>query len=231
MNGRVLLVLLIFLLIMGGCSGQTHDQVVVKAETKKSRDVNAEVQIPVTKDFMPRLNFVPRSNSKTHVVLHFISNAAMNPEHPYIYEDIREIFVDYDVSPHYMIDREGEIYYLLPETRAARHAGKGELPGYPDYKDDLNDYSIGIELMAIGTEAEMGTMLSAEAYKKIPQEHIGYTEAQYQSLNMLLEDILARNKSILRNREHIIGHDEFAPERKNDPGSLFDWSKINFEGN
>jgi len=216
---------------MGGCSVQNHKEVAAKAETKKSRDVYAEIQIPVVQDFMPRLNFVPRGNSKTHVVLHFISNAAMNPENPYIYEDIREIFVDYDVSPHYMIDREGEIYYLLPETRAARHAGKGELPGYPDYKDDLNDYSIGIELMAIGTESEMGTMLSADAYKKIPQEHIGYTEAQYQSLNRLLEDILARNKKILRNREHIIGHNEYAPERKNDPGSLFDWSKINFDGN
>ncbi|MBT2644627.1 N-acetylmuramoyl-L-alanine amidase [Bacillus sp. ISL-41] len=231
MNIRVLLVLLVFLLITGGCSDQTHEEVVAKAETKKSEDVYAEIQIPVIKDFMPRLNFVPRSNSKTHVVLHFTSNAAMNPENPYIYEDIRKIFVDYDVSPHYMIDREGEIYFLLPETRAARHAGKGELAGYPEYIDDLNDYSIGIELMAIGTEVEMGTMLSADAYKKIPQEHIGYTEAQYQSLNLLLEDILARNKRILPNREHIIGHDEYAPERKNDPGSLFDWTKINLEGN
>ena len=230
MNGRVLLVLLMFLLITAGCSGQAHEEVVAKAETKVSRDVYKEIQIPVTKDFMPRLNFVPRSNSKTHVVLHFTSNAVLNPENPYIYEDIRKIFVEYDVSPHYMIDREGEIYYLLPETRAARHAGKGELPGYPEYIDDLNDYSIGIELMAIGTEEEMGTMLSEAAYKKIPQEHIGYTEAQYQSLNSLLEDILARNKKILRNRDHIIGHDEYAPERKNDPGSLFDWSKLNLEG-
>ena len=231
MKMRVLLAIFLFLRIAVGCSGQAHEEVVVKAETKKSRDVYTEVQIPVIKDFMPKLNFVPRSNSKTHVVLHFISNAAMNPENPYIYEDIRKIFVDYDVSPHYMIDREGEIYYLLPETRAARHAGKGEMPGYPEFKDDLNDYSIGIELMAIGTEAEMGMILSEDAYKKIPQEHIGYTDAQYQSLNRLLDDILARNKKILRNREHIIGHDEYAPERKNDPGSLFDWSKLNFEGN
>lgn len=228
MNGRLLLVLLVFMLVMGGCSDQTHEEVVVKAETEKSRE-NYE-KIPLIQDFMPRLNFVPRSNSKTHVVLHFISNAAMNPENPFIYEDIRKIFVDYDVSPHYMIDREGKIYYLLPETRAARHAGKGELPGFPDYKDDLNDYSIGIELMAIGTEDEMGSMLSEDAYKLISQEHIGYTEAQYKSLNLLLEDILTRNKRILRNREHIIGHNEYAPNRKNDPGSLFDWSKLEFEG-
>jgi N-acetyl-anhydromuramyl-L-alanine amidase AmpD len=90
----------------------------------------------------------------------------------------------------------------------------------------LNKYSIGIELMAIGTEAEMAPMMSVEHYKKIPKEHIGYTEAQYGALNLLLDDILTRNKKIKRDREHIIGHDEYAPERKTDPGSLFEWVKV-----
>ena len=100
----------------------------VKAEVKKTKESPAEIKIPVTKDFMPNMNFVPRSNIPTHIVLHFISNAGNNPENPYVYEDIRKIFIDYDVSPHYMIDREGEIYFLMPESRAALHAGKGEIP-------------------------------------------------------------------------------------------------------
>ena len=58
------------------------------------------------------------------------------------------------------------------------------------------------------------------------RSHIGYTEAQYKSLSLLLDDILARNKKMKRDRNHIIGHDEYAPARKTDPGSLFDWSKI-----
>lgn len=228
MKKRAILIKVVFffVLILSGCSDGLQEETVARAEVKKQRVVHTQIQIPVTKDFMPNMNFVPQSNIPTRIVLHFISNAATNPENPYIYEDIRKIFIDYDVSPHYMIDREGEIYFLLPESRAARHAGKGELPKYTEYNDQLNKYSIGIELMAIGTEEEMQKMMSSEHYKKIPQEHIGYTEAQYKALNLLLDDILARNKEIKRDRVHIIGHDEYAPERKMDPGELFEWGKI-----
>ncbi|WP_226086019.1 N-acetylmuramoyl-L-alanine amidase [Mesobacillus sp. S13] len=222
----VLWVLPLVLLMAGGCSAEIEEQVVASAEEKNPKQVQNEVRIPVIKDFMPRLNFVPSSDVKTHVVLHFSSNAVANPENPYVYEEIRQTFIDYEVSPHYMIDRNGEIYYLLPESRAARHAGKGDLLAFPEYKDHLNRYSIGIELMAIGTQEEMAPMMSAQHYKSIPQEYIGYTEAQYDALNRLLNDITARNKNINKDRKHIIGHDEYSPERKTDPGSLFDWSKI-----
>ncbi|MBS8265704.1 N-acetylmuramoyl-L-alanine amidase [Mesobacillus boroniphilus] len=218
--------MLLLLLMAGGCSASIEEEAVAKAEVEKPKVVQAGVQIPVIKDFMPRLNFVPRSDVKTHVVLHFSSNAVGNPENPYVYEEIRKVFDEYDVSPHYMIDRNGQIYYMLPETRAARHAGKGDLADFPDYADHLNRYSIGIELMAIGTGEEMATMMSTEDYKKIPQEHIGYTDAQYDALNLLLDDIVARNRNIKKDRDHIIGHDEYAPERKTDPGSLFDWSRV-----
>ncbi|WP_102264516.1 N-acetylmuramoyl-L-alanine amidase [Mesobacillus jeotgali] len=232
MNKRLVLVVLSFMIfIIGGCSEGLHEEAVARADVKESEEsLIIEKQIPLIKDFMPDMNFVPRSNVSTHVVLHFISNAANNPENPYEYEDIRKIFIDYDVSPHYMIDREGKIYFLMPESRAARHSGKGELSAFSEYKDHLNKYSIGIELLAVGTEAEMKSMMSADHYKKIPREHIGYTEEQYKALNLLLEDILARNKEIKRDRIHIIGHDEYAPERKTDPGSLFDWDRIMLEG-
>ncbi|WP_286181016.1 N-acetylmuramoyl-L-alanine amidase [Bacillus sp. ISL-37] len=215
-------------LILTGCSDRNQEEMVVMAEVKKKTKPPAEVMIPVTKDFMPNMNFVPRSNIPTHIVLHFISNAANKPENPYMYEDIRGVFIDYDVSPHYMIDRDGEIYFLLPESRAARHAGKGGIEGFPEYEDHLNKYSIGIELMAIGTEEEMQLIMSPDHYREIPAEHIGYTEAQYQALNLLIDDILARNKQIKRDRVHIIGHDEYAPDRKTDPGDLFEWDKVFF---
>jgi N-acetyl-anhydromuramyl-L-alanine amidase AmpD len=77
---------------------------------------------------------------------------------------------------------------------------------YPEYKDHLNEYSIGIEQMAIGTEAKMQPMMSIDHYGKIPKEHIGFTEAQYKSLYLLLNDILDRNKEIKRDRKHVIGH-------------------------
>jgi N-acetyl-anhydromuramyl-L-alanine amidase AmpD len=221
-----LLFLALSLLWLGGCSDEKAVVAKGEVEIEKQEVIQTRVAIPVNYDFMQKFDFEQRKENKTHVVLHFISNAAMNPENPYIYEDIRKIFVEYEVGSHYLIDRTGEIYFLLPENRVARHSGKGNLRGFTEYKDHLNDYSIGIELMAIGTEAEMESMMTPEEYKKIPPEHIGYTDAQYQSLNRLLDDILARNKKIKRDRNHIIGHDEYAPERKTDPGSLFDWSKI-----
>ena len=121
---KVLLILCLFLLMVGGCS-EVREEAIAEAEPEKPKVVQTEIQLPVVRDFMPKLNFVPRSDVKTHVVLHFISNAAVNPENPYVYDDIRKIFMDYDVYPHYLIDRNGEIYFLLPETRVARHSGKG----------------------------------------------------------------------------------------------------------
>lgn len=219
----LLMFLALSLLWLGGCS---DEMAVAKGEPEKAEVIQTKIEVPVIKDFLQKFDFEQRKERKTHVVLHFTSNAALNPEDPYVYEDIRGIFKEYDVSPHYMIDRNGVIYYLLPENRVARHAGKGDLEGYPEYKDHLNDFSIGIELMAIGTEAEMQSIIPSEEYKKIPKEHIGYTEAQYKSLKLLIDDIIARNPKIKRNRTHIIGHDEYAKGRKTDPGSLFNWGRI-----
>jgi hypothetical protein len=53
----------------------------------------------------------------------------------------------------------------------------------------LNDYSIGYEQMAIGTEAKMQSMMSKNHYGKISKEHIGFTEAQYKSHYLFLNDI------------------------------------------
>ena len=89
-----------------------------------------------------------------------------------------------------MIGREGEIYLLVPENRIAHHAGKGDLKDFPHYKDQLNKYSIGIEMLAIGTKEEMNSMVPADTYESIPEPLIGFTEAQYQSLNRLVNDIV-----------------------------------------
>lgn len=122
------------------------------------------------------------------------------------------------------------MYRLVDENRIAFHAGKGSLPGFPAYQNKLNEYSIGIELMAIGTREEMLPLISAQTYESIAPSNIGYTDAQYRSLNLLLNDIIGRHPTIQRDRQHIVGHDEYAPGRKTDPGKLFDWSRINFTG-
>ncbi|MCM3443098.1 N-acetylmuramoyl-L-alanine amidase [Metabacillus halosaccharovorans] len=202
-----------------------------KIETPKSTEVQkpitpTKVGVPVVPSLLPEGNSKPRDSSITHIVTHFISNASINPTNPYNVQDIRKIFLDYGLSAHYLIGRNGEIFQLVPENRIAFHAGKGHLPNFPQYKDALNAYSIGIEIMAVGTKEEMSNIMSASTYDSIDPQHIGYTDAQYQSLKTLIEDILDRNVTIKKDRQHIIGHDEYAPGRKSDPGSLFEWGNI-----
>lgn len=218
-----------------------NEQVVTKSETVQPKPAEPETvkepakpvyspksnaNIATIDAFLPEENSEPRSTPITHIVIHFTSNAVNNPKSPYGVQEIRRIFVDYGVSAHYMIGRNGEIYDLVPENRVAYHAGKGNLPSFPQYMNTLNQYSIGIELLAIGTKEEMRTMMTDTVYESIHQSEIGYTEAQYQSLTRLIGDIVSRNPSVSKDRLHIVGHDEYAPGRKTDPGSLFHWTKI-----
>ncbi|WP_037464807.1 N-acetylmuramoyl-L-alanine amidase [Shimazuella kribbensis] len=185
-----------------------------------------EHKIPIKNLYLPSQNSKIRTKVVTHVLIHFISDAAIKPQNPYNIQDIYRIFVNTGTSSHYMIARDGTIYFLVGENRVAFHAGKGELPGLPTYKNKMNEYSIGIELLAIGTRNEMLPVMSEKTYNLITAKNIGYTDAQYRSLNILLNRIFKRYPSIKRDRKHIIGHDEYAPDRKQDPGNLFDWSRL-----
>jgi N-acetyl-anhydromuramyl-L-alanine amidase AmpD len=180
----------------------------------------------ITDMILPADDFRPRTTEITRIMVHFSSNALNNPRNPYDINDIYSIFKGNGVSVHYVIGRDGHIYRMVPEDMVAFHAGKGDLPGFPQYKDHMNDYSIGIELLAIGTRKEMLHMIPALRYDLINPSLIGYTNEQYKALNELLDYILERNPSIKKNREFIIGHNEYAPGRKTDPGSLFDWTRI-----
>ncbi|WP_456277483.1 N-acetylmuramoyl-L-alanine amidase [Bacillus sp. AK128] len=214
---------LISAMVVGVYIKENH-LIIVKAADQS--DIKEGLGIEVVDTLLPEENSKPRVGTISHVVLHFMSNGSVNPKDPYNMEDITNIFVDYGFSTHYLIERDGTIHRMVPEDRIAFHAGPGYLADFPYYDDIFNGYSIGIELLAIGTQEEMTSMIPANTYQSIDPSHIGYTNAQYESLNKLLESILSRNPGIQRNRQHIIGHDEYAPTRKNDPGSLFDWSKI-----
>lgn len=177
------------------------------------------------KKLLPDTHSEPRSGDATHIVIHFSSNALHKPENPYVVDDIYHIFLDAGVSTHYLIDRDGTIYQFVDEKRVAWHAGKGSLPGYPEYTDKLNHYSIGIELLGIGTEEEMKEINPGINYSKINPSFIGFTDAQYHTLRTLINDIISRHLAISFDRKHIIGHSDYTT-RKPDPGVLFDWSKI-----
>lgn len=114
------------------------------------------------------------------------------------------------VSSHYLIgdDASGTIYKLVDESQRAWHAGQSEWMG----RTWLNSSSIGIEIVNPG-------------YRDTPTGRVWYpyTEAQVQSLLVLLKDIAKRNGIDPRN---IIGHSDIAPLRKLDPGPLFPWKRL-----
>ena len=158
------------------------------------------------------------------VMIHFCSAVVNHPDNPYNHEDVRQTFIDAGVSIHYIIDREGEIFCYIPEDRSAWHAGRGTWNNDEAYTNKMNVYSIGIELMGIGTQEEMSIYMTKANYNKLKREWIGFTDAQYDSLKDLVADICQRN-DIPLDRNHVIGHDQYNP-KKNDPGDLFDWSRI-----
>lgn len=118
------------------------------------------------------------------------------------------------VSSHYLIgdDASATIYKLVDESQRAWHAGESEWMG----RTWLNSSSIGIEIVNPG-------------YRDLPTGRVWYpySEAQVQSLVVLLKDISKRNGIDPRN---IIGHSDIAPLRKLDPGPLFPWKRLADEG-
>jgi N-acetyl-anhydromuramyl-L-alanine amidase AmpD len=109
----------------------------------------------------------------------------------------------YKVSAHYLIDRDGGVWQLVPDEKKAWHAGVSAMPA-PDGRSGVNEFSIGIELIAL--------------------KEGGLTDSQYQSLNELVA--LLKGKFPLKN---IVGHNHIAPGRKDDPWG-FDWSRLESAG-
>ncbi len=119
-----------------------------------------------------------------------------------------------EVSSHYLIgdDRNATVYQLVDENRRAWHAGESQWEG----RTWLNSTSIGIEIVNPGyTDTPTGRVWHP------------YSEAQVQSLILLLKDIARRNNIEPR---HIIGHSDIAPLRKLDPGPMFPWKRLADEG-
>lgn len=114
---------------------------------------------------------------------------------------------DNPVSAHYLIDENGDVYQLVDEEKRAWHAGKSSWEG----RDDINSWSIGIELVNPGHGLH---------YRPFPK-------AQMESLASLSLQIIDQYKIKPWN---ILGHSDIAPTRKVDPGELFNWKWLASRG-
>lgn len=110
---------------------------------------------------------------------------------------------EYEVSSHYLISPNGEVFQMVSEDQRAWHAGAGSWGKC----DDINSSSIGVELANDGRSP--------------------FSAAQMDALDELLRAITGR-WSI--RRERVIGHADMAPSRKGDPGARFDWRRLALNG-
>jgi N-acetylmuramoyl-L-alanine amidase len=111
------------------------------------------------------------------------------------------------VSAHYMIDEGGKITQLVDESERAWHAGVSYWRG----NTNINHRSVGIEIVNPGHEF---------GYRLFPDK-------QMNVVKWLSFTIMQRHQIPARN---VVGHSDIAPERKEDPGELFDWLLLAREG-
>ena len=102
-------------------------------------------------------------------------------------------------SAHYVIAKNGKVYHMVNDYLRANHAGVGKWASVTD----MNSCSIGIEIDNNGNEP--------------------FTDTQINSLLLLLAQ-LKKNYNIPQ--ANFIGHQDFAPKRKPDPGPFFPWKTL-----
>ena len=95
----------------------------------------------------------------------------------------------------------------------------------------LNQCSLGIELANAGDDSKLGLKWSELPLKKARHKNGGplvsweqYPPSQLQSCFDLAKVLVARY-----NLDDVIGHEDIAPSRKNDPGPLFPMNKLRVE--
>jgi N-acetylmuramoyl-L-alanine amidase len=111
------------------------------------------------------------------------------------------------VSCHYVVEEDGAVFRLVGEGRRAWHAGVSHWRGHAL----LNARSIGVEIVNPGHEW---------GYRPFPALQMG-------AVAELCRGILARHPIPARN---VVAHSDVSPDRKEDPGELFDWPGLAAEG-
>jgi AmpD protein len=137
------------------------------------------------------ISLPPGEYGSSHVLDLFTNQLAIH-EHPY-FENLKGL----QVSAHFFIRRQGQLWQTVSCDDRAWHAGVSSFKG----QDQCNDFSIGIELEGLDGHT--------------------FEASQYETLSTLCAS-LADTYPIA----HITGHEHIAPGRKQDPGPGFDWAHL-----
>lgn len=158
------------------------------------------------------------------IILHYTVGRPMSA--------VRNHFMDptSKVSCHYMIDEGGVQDQIVEEDRVAWHAGVSDWDGWAAKfpgADTLNPAAIGIELVYVPNETEnlMNKMLAPDA--DLEAMFPPFPDAQMDQLKKLVLGL--QEKYGILNR-HILGHNDIAVGRKQDPGAAFPWGRFRENG-
>lgn len=121
------------------------------------------------------------------------------------------VLTEQQVSSHYLVTdaANDKINLLVSEDHRAWHAGVSHW----GKRDNLNDSSIGIEIVNEGYYIEQDTLM-----KFYP-----YPEHQFKKVAILCQDIVNRYKI---EPQDVVAHSDIAPQRKQDPGAMFPWKRL-----
>ena len=127
-------------------------------------------------------------------------------------------------SAHLVIDRDGTAFQCRPFNRTCGHAGKSQWKGY----SGLNSCSIGIEFANAGDSARPdGTAFKsfklpagAESAKHKNGGPMTAWEV-YPAVQLAAGEAVAKALCARYKLDDLIGHEDIASRRKNDPGPLF----------
>ncbi len=150
-------------------------------------------------EWSPSPNFGTRrpEQDPTLVVVHYTAMASAEAARAWM------CAAEAQVSAHYLIARNGDLWQLVDERDRAWHAGAGRWHTL----EDVNSASIGIEIDNPGDAP--------------------FSEPAMASLERVLRDLLSRWPI---SPVGVIGHSDLAPGRKIDPGPRFDWCRLARQG-
>lgn len=112
-----------------------------------------------------------------------------------------------EVSAHYLVDTDGEIWSLVDESQRAWHAGLS----YWDGETDINSRSIGIEIQNQGPGLETHP----------------FPRPQMDAVSLLCQDVMLRHRI---GPAGVLGHSDISVGRKVDPGPEFPWARLAADG-
>lgn len=140
-------------------------------------------------------------------------------------------------SAHIMIARTGTIFQCRAFDRTAGHAGKSRWKDPTDgIRVGCNAFSIGIELANAGNDVS-GSVEDPKAFGKYPcvagaisarHKNGGEVKLWEKYPQAQLDACFAVTKALVEHYklDDVVGHEDIAPERKNDPGPAFPMQKL-----